>query len=1100
MDITHFFDAAVIWPDTNGDGYPDDLGLTIDVDPGITDSHIWAAILNLTARLSFETTAFNLPIVRMRGKKRSGVSLVVLGPGASPPGFRYKPGKSHVWQPRPDTAYLMGSSTHEIGRELNRMAFGGSKTFPDSVPPSPHFPACFMDLLNLAGENGIYGASHKNPRSRILKAGILLKTPAISPELGLALSEMAALMALGATEIAFPFAGCEQDLNPEICFEIHEDNQVSDDVQLFFQKPGDPCVIRIQGNPGTLPDALRKWSALAMADNGPGSKAFNGFRDQVAIFQQLVSGKGYAGRRLHAWIVNNPSWESMKTGHSAPDGPYGFVHDPIQPGRQDRIEDYVTWAGEIEALFGLASSIPAGRGKIQGLILVSKPRERRDRIQTVLEEMLRSRGYEPELTVLNAYKPGLCWLLEVIFPELKSIPAIGRLEIFYKPFVGMDGAHELRSRWLQELFPVAELLADRLGLKIHQICFVEAPDQPEIYRILAMSASNRIMMDKGFSPRWTRMMYVEERPDLGHVHPTTGGIRLRQNDRTILDQPVATDRERFWRTFQKSWLPAIMDMMRNQPKCNPRGHALAFWENIRFNVWIEETDILLGIAEERICPMEALHEDLYFVLLAAFADLIKKEDFPDSLQLGRITPKTHSFTRGKKPSASLFAQPLDWPMDMELADAASVSDIRITGLHLSDKSLRIDMSLPSGSPESDALDMLIACRAYHAERLSGHLGLWMKYPGQKPASDFRHSGKQRVLKGNAPPDNRLLLYGEVKAWLERCQGVPHLSVWTAATSYQNRPVWAIEAVLESRGKKVSIPKLRLLKPTLLCNARHHANEISSTNACFKTAWTLATTPFGCELLRDVNVIFIPVENPDGVATLEELLPQGMGRKHHAARYNAMGAEYYSDYFRNPPRFSEAEAKPRLWKRWMPEIMIDHHGVPSHEWEQPFSGYTPCGFREYWIPRTFVYTHIPFIESPDHPLYETAQTLAKNMQDALKSQSDIVSLNQEIAERYQRYARGPQPDVFPPSSDKPLLVYPLSERSESTNFAVRYPEITCSDIIVEVPDEVATGEMLERCVRAHQKIQEAAILFLQRPKGSVYKESDSKSGKERFLWK
>ena len=184
---------------------------------------------------------------------------------------------------------------------------------------------------------------------------------------------------------------------------------------------------------------------------------------------------------------------------------------------------------------------------------------------------------------------------------------------------------------------------------------------------------------------------------------------------------------------------------------------------------------------------------------------------------------------------------------------------------------------------------------------------------------------------------------------------------------------------------------------------------------------------------------------------------------------------------------------------MPEIMIDHHGVPSHEWEQPFSGYAPHRFQEYWIPRTFVYTLIPFIESPAHPLYDTARRLAENMHDALNSQPDIVSSNQEIAARYQRYARGPQPDVFPPSSDEPLLVYPLSRRSESTNFAVRYPEVTYSDIIVEVPDEVASGDMLERCVRAHRKIQEAAILFLQRPKGSVYKESDSKTGTVRFLW-
>ncbi|MDO9110349.1 MAG: M14 family zinc carboxypeptidase, partial [Desulfatirhabdiaceae bacterium] len=660
------------------------------------------------------------------------------------------------------------------------------------------------------------------------------------------LSEMTAMMSLGATEITFPLAGCGKNLNPEIRFEIHEDSLVSDYVNLLFQKPGDPLVIRIQGKPRTLPNALRKWFALAMADNGPGCKDIDRFREQVAMFQQLVSGKGYSGRRFHDKIINNPSWRFRKTDPGS--NPYGLTLGPIQINKDEKLKDYVTWTGEIEALLTLATDIPRGQGQIQGLILLSKPQKKRKHIQNVLEEMFRSRGYEPDLMVLNAYKPGLCWLMEVILPELKRGPAIDRLDIFYKPFAGKDGAFELGSRWLQELFPAAELLTGQLGLKNQNISFTETLDQQDIYRILARSASDEILMDKGFSPRWTRMMYVKRRPDLGYVHPTTGGIRLWQSDNTILDVRVATDRERFWEIFQNNWLPALMGKMRSQRKLDPREYTFAFWESIRFNVWIEETDVPLGIGEERISPMEALHEDLYFVLLSRFADLSKELGFSDSLQLGRITPKTYSHTRGKNPSASLMAQPLDWPMGMELADATSVSDIRITGLHLSDKSLRIDMPIPSGGLESDALDALTACRAYDAERFPGHLGLWIKYPGRKPASDFRRSGKQMIHKENAPPGNRLLLYGEVKDWLERCDGVPHLSVWLAATSYPNRPVWALEAVLESRGKRVSVPKLRLLKPTFFCNARHHANEVSSTSACLKTAWDLATTEPGIELL------------------------------------------------------------------------------------------------------------------------------------------------------------------------------------------------------------------------------------------------------------
>jgi hypothetical protein len=1100
MDITDCFDVHDLWPDTNGDGYPDDLGLTIGVDPGVTDSSIWAGILNLTARVSFETTAFNLPIVRTRGKKRSKITLVVMVPGKYPRGCTHKSMESQIWRPRPDMAYLVGNTALEMGRMLNRLAFGEYK----GVLSSPQAPTGSIDLLNLAGENGIYATHHQNPRSRILKAGILLETPAISHKLGLSLTEMAAMMSLGATEITLPIAGSGKTLDSEILFKIHENSQSLDYVELLSRKSGDPQVIRIQGNPRTLPNALKKWFAWTMADGGPGCKDIDRFREQVAIFQQLVSGKSHAGRRLHAQVIESASRKILKTnGRRSPHKPFGLSTHPIQPGRDGKIEDNVTWAGEIEVLLGLASGIPIGRGKIQGLILLSKPREKRSQVRNVLEEMFRSRGYEPSLMVLNAYKPGLCWLMEVILPELKRSPAIDRLDIFYKPFVGMAGALELHSRWLQELFPVAELMAAELGLQDHQIRIAETPDQPDIYRILARSDSGQRLIDEGFSPRWSRMMFVEGRPDLGHVHPTTGGIRLWQNDHTIMDQAVDTDRERFWQIFQKSWLPALMDMMRNQRGCNPREHVFAFWENIRFNVWIEETEEILYVGEERICPMEALHEDLYFVLLAAFADLSENRVFQDFLQLGRITPKTYSFTRGKKPSASLFAQPLDWPAGMELADAANGPDTEILGLHLSDKSLRIDMSIPSGTLKDEALDALIAnlhYGSYDAERFPGHIGLWISPPGTQPATDFRCSGKQKIHAMDAPPGNRLLLSPEVKNWLNRFDGTPHLKVWRPATSYQNRPVWAIEAVLESRGKWVSIAKLRLLKPTVFCNARHHANEVSSTNACLGTAWTLATTLRGLKWLRDVNVVFIPVENPDGVATLEELLPQGPGRKHHAARYNALGAEYYSDYFRASPRFPEAAAKPRLWKRWMPEIMIDHHGVPSHEWDQPFSGYAPRRFQEYWIPRTFVYALMPFMDSPDHPLYETAQNLAEMMAGALKSQPDIAASNREIAARYQRYARGPQPDVFPPTSGEPLLVYPLSERSESTNFAVRYPEITRSDIIVEVPDEIASGVMLERCVRAHRKIQEAAILFLQRPKGSVYKESDSGTGTLRILWK
>ncbi len=86
----------------------------------------------------------------------------------------------------------------------------------------------------------------------------------------------------------------------------------------------------------------------------------------------------------------------------------------------------------------------------------------------------------------------------------------------------------------------------------------------------------------------------------------------------------------------------------------------AFWEEIRVDLSIDETDERLPLGDERICPMEALHEDLYFVLLDAFSSFSKRHGLPDTLHLGRIVPRVLSKTRGGMPFAWLVAKPLAW--------------------------------------------------------------------------------------------------------------------------------------------------------------------------------------------------------------------------------------------------------------------------------------------------------------------------------------------------------------------------------------------------------------------------------------------------------
>jgi hypothetical protein len=318
---------------------------------------------------------------------------------------------------------------------------------------------------------------------------------------------------------------------------------------------------------------------------------------------------------------------------------------------------------------------------------------------------------------------------------------------------------------------------------------------------------------------------------------------------------------------------------------------------------------------------------------------------------------------------------------------------------------------------------------------------------------------------------------EVERRVRRLADLPHLSAWQAGSSWQGRGIWALEAVLAGGGGVVSLGRSRLLKPTLLMNARHHANEVSSTNAALRLAWELAATPWGREALKQVNVAIVPLENVDGVATLEELLPGCEDHKLHAARYNALGVEWYGDYFMEEPRFPEARVKPLLWRRWLPLVVLDAHGVPSHEWDQPFSGYAPGRFRQFWIPRAFVYAIVPFIDEISRAGHRPAREISNVMTRAIRANQEIQKLDRELKDRYARYARSWEREVFAPVGGKGLTVLPSEKRLAGMNFGVQRFPVTVSEIVTEVTDEVVSGRLLELCARAHLTVAKALLKWL-----------------------
>jgi hypothetical protein len=334
----------------------------------------------------------------------------------------------------------------------------------------------------------------------------------------------------------------------------------------------------------------------------------------------------------------------------------------------------------------------------------------------------------------------------------------------------------------------------------------------------------------------------------------------------------------------------------------------------------------------------------------------------------------------------------------------------------------------------------------------------------------------------APPLSRRFSMQEVEHWVRRLGDLPSLRAWQAGATWQGRGIWALEAVLEGGGAVVSLARTRLLKPTLLMNARHHANEVSSTNAALRLLWELGNSAWGRRTLQRVNVVAVPLENADGVATLEELLPGCEGHMLHAARYNALGVEWYGDYFLEQPRFPEARVKPLLWRRWLPHLVLDAHGVPSHEWNQPFSGYAPGQFRQFWIPRAFIYAIVPFIDQISHPGHGPAWEISRVMARAIGAVRDIQKLDRELKDRYARYARSWDPEVFPPVGGRGLTALPSEKRLAGLNFGVQRFPVTLSEIVTEVTDEVVSGRLLELCARAHLTVAKALLGWLGRQAG------------------
>lgn len=303
----------------------------------------------------------------------------------------------------------------------------------------------------------------------------------------------------------------------------------------------------------------------------------------------------------------------------------------------------------------------------------------------------------------------------------------------------------------------------------------------------------------------------------------------------------------------------------------------------------------------------------------------------------------------------------------------------------------------------------------------------------------------------------------------------------AETSWQGRPIPALAMTSPQKATIWSMRKLSQFKPTKLIVARHHANEVASTTSALQLIEALAADSTGEAMLRGLNLVFLPLENPDGAALHDELRQQNPTWKHHPARYNATGFEFSEDQGNPDSRYGEGRVRDLVWHACLPDIVVDNHGVPSHEWAQLFAGFgSPPRFGvSYWQVQALLYGILPYLDDPVHRAAYSA--VRDRVAGEIAQDEELLNLNRVYTERYRTWGHQWIPERFPLELTREMLFHinpvdPESARGQRF-YAVRYPQTTILNWITEVCDETVEGEELELTARAHLLANKAVMELL-----------------------
>ena len=325
--------------------------------------------------------------------------------------------------------------------------------------------------------------------------------------------------------------------------------------------------------------------------------------------------------------------------------------------------------------------------------------------------------------------------------------------------------------------------------------------------------------------------------------------------------------------------------------------------------------------------------------------------------------------------------------------------------------------------------------------------------------------------------------------LARMSEFPEATVYKIGESYLGQDTWAMDLMPPMEASHWSQRKASLLKPTILYSARQHANEVSSTSHVLRLAEMLLTDPERKKNLEKVNIVFHPMQNPDGAQLAWDMHQINPEHILHAGYWGSLGIDSTTDADQPMPIYPEAEVRPRLWRMWLPDIFLNPHGYPAHQLVQLFSEFSGLvragrrternwGFNKGWFMPGF-----DVVDDPELPRHKAAALKIRGyITNAIQDTSLVAAMNERTYDRYRRYGMQFEPEVFRMDLHNGVNIgMPIKGRLAGApgRGAGRGwdPRITIWAAGTEAPDEPARGDWMKVVASAGLAWDTAVLQYL-----------------------